>query len=224
MTSEDYNPTDPEFLLSRDLDGDLSEEERRMLDEALAGSESLRAEREKLRAADTLVSSWAARSPQLDWATQAKLVQADVAGETDDEALQKVDSLLTRWGRRTEGIGGDAFTAAVMARIAPPRRRPALQRLIFRVGVPIAAAALIAVAVTGRFWFTVSQEPAVKVVIGPAAPMRSSMDGGPGPRTVVSFAQTASEPRDTTPEPPGISYMTLGSSPMVESWEYSAPL
>ncbi len=223
MTTDDYNSTDPEFLASRMLDGDLSDDERRQLDRALAGSKSLRAEAEKLRAVDALVARWAISPPELDWGTYGQLVGARVAGETDDEALRKVDSLLTRWGRRAEGIDDDKFTAAVTARIGGPRRRASLRRLVLRVGVPLAAAAVLAAAVTTRLWPVLPGEPAMKVVLGPVG-IGASVGGGADPRVVVSFARETAGPATVAEETSGISYMTLGASPTTGSWDEGAPL
>ena len=224
MTTDDYNPTDPEFLVSREIDGDLSEDERRRLGEALAGSESLRAERDRLRTLDALVSKWAKRQANLDWETHGKLVGADLTGETDDGKLKKVDRLLDEWSRRTETVDSDAFATAVLARIAPQRKRPMLRRMIFRVGVPAAAAALLAVAVTVRFWFAASREPVTTVTIRQPAYVQTAMDDGAAPIVVVSFARTATGASGVAQESPGISYMTLGAEPLVRSWDYSAPL
>jgi len=224
MTTDEYNATDPEFLVSRMIDGDLSDNEQRQLQQALAGSKSLRAEAEKMQAVAALVGRWAGRPPELDWATHAKLIGAGVEGETDDTALGQIDDLLARWGRRSEGIDEETFTAGVMARIRGRRRRASLRRLVLRVGVPLAAAALLAVAVTGRLWVTVPHERTAKVVLGPAAGAWFSPGGGPEPRMVVSFAQTTASSPTAAEEPPGITYITLGASPVAGSWDEGAPL
>ena len=224
MTTDDYNPTDPEFVVSREIDGDLSEDERRRLDEALAGSASLRAQRDKLRALDALVSKWAKRHADLDWETHGRLVGADLTGETDDGKLKEVDRLLDGWSRRTESVDSDAFATAVMARIAPQRKRPMLRRMIFRLGVPVAAAALLAVGVTARFWFAASLEPVTRVTIRQPVYMQTATDSGAAPIVVVSFARTATGASGAAQGSPGISYMTLGAEPLVGSWDYSAPL
>ena len=73
MTNEDYNPIDPEFLVSREIDGDLSNDERRLLEEALAGSEPLRTQRDKLLALNALMQKWAERSARRTLGSSARL-------------------------------------------------------------------------------------------------------------------------------------------------------
>ena len=57
-----YNPDDLEFLISRALDGDLSDEESNRLARALEGSESLRAKERRYRSLHDLIARWAAQA------------------------------------------------------------------------------------------------------------------------------------------------------------------
>ena len=60
--SRPHNPEDLEFLISRALDADLSEDEARRLAQALEGSESLRIEEGRYRSLHDLLGRWASRT------------------------------------------------------------------------------------------------------------------------------------------------------------------
>jgi hypothetical protein len=147
MTDMPHNPKDPEFLLSRELDRELSEKERRVLDEGLADSASLRAERERYGALDKLLRRFAARKVDVDWDAFAADVDRASAAEHPDEAGDSFDRLLARWGENEPVVDWERFTAVVMERIEPKRRATSWHRVIFRIGAPLAAAAAIALAV-----------------------------------------------------------------------------
>ena len=66
MAEPIYNPSDPELLLSRSLDGDLSEDEGRRLDEVLSASTSLRDSAKALAAVNDLLRRWAVETPLVD--------------------------------------------------------------------------------------------------------------------------------------------------------------
>lgn len=147
MDDASYNPYDPAFLLSRSFDEELTEDEQRRLDEALASSPSARREAEELRALDRLIRRWGAEEVALDWENQRHLIVAEASSEDDAEALGKVDALIERWGAEVVAFDEERFTESVMKQVASEPGRK-WRGLILRLGAPLAAAAAIAVAVT----------------------------------------------------------------------------
>src|SRR3990167_1097091 len=117
MTRDAYNADDPAFLISRSLDDDLPEAERRRLDEALGQSESLRSEASKFEAVDRLVQRWGRRSVELDWRYHAALTHASAAEGTGETGSRKIDDLLRRWGGRSDDAEAVDLTAGVLAKI-----------------------------------------------------------------------------------------------------------
>ncbi|UCE61725.1 MAG: hypothetical protein JSU63_08245 [Phycisphaerales bacterium] len=221
MIEEPYNPNDPLFLASRSLDEDLSESERQRLEDALADSESLRAEVEKLRQVDHLVRRVADNEVELDWDAHARLIRAKVLDGRDTEREKKLDALLAHWGGVEVGVDKRAFTAAVVRKIGVPTRRPGRRSLIFRLGVPLAAAVAIALAFTGVFRSGSSIGPISEVSISRFAMVTPA--GGSESTSIVSFGRQPAEsyvPESTTP---GISFIVLGASPMPEDYMEEAP-
>lgn len=209
------------FLLSRSLDEDLTDGERRRLDAALAESASLRAESDALRAVDRLVRRWGERSIELDWPTHERLIRASVQ---EDASLAEVDELVARWGRTEVSCDDAAFVDGVMERIAAESgvRRTLRMPRWYRIGVPLAAAAAIVFAVTARQWFT-APSPVCDVSYG-TSPGIESNDAAIGkpPRLVVQFTQVSQERR--VPAPIGMSYGSVGAEPLpdaVDDWERS---
>ena len=222
MSEAPYNPDDPAFLASRALDEDLTAEERRKLEELLATSKSLRDELEGLRAIDRLVQRWGTPPVECDWDAHAALAAARAAGEDDEQDLRKVDNLLERWRRTPAEVDAEEFTASVMARVAPRTAWSRRRRLIIRLGVPLAAAAALAIAATGLFWSpappdAIVQRPAgfaQMVVKEPAEPARVAVavfdrtpidrgdDGERFPRLRGNAARFSGCARDQTPRAP----------------------
>lgn len=222
MTSDAYNPDDLAFLISRGLDGDLSPAERRRLDEALSQSESLRAEASKFEAIGQLVERWGETPVEVDWQHHAALTSA-CAGSADDERLGKVDDLLRRWRNRNAGTEGIDLTTSVLARISSERRRAAPYRFVYRLGIPLAAAAAIALAVTATMWFTPARDPICRVAIGPSSWSPAGVERGVQSRAVVSFAQSG-EAAGTIQKPSAIGFATIGVEPLGPAGEESSPL
>ncbi len=222
MTADAYNSDDLAFLISRGLDGDLSPAERRRLDAALSQSESLRAEVSKFEAVDQLVERWGEKPVEVDWQYLATLTSAS-AGSADDERLGKVDDLLRRWRNRNAGIEGIDLTTNVLARIRSERRRATPYRFVFRLGIPLAAAAAIVLAVTLTTWFTPARDPIYRVAIGPSSWSAAVAERGVESRVVVSFAQSV-EATTTREMPPAIGFATIGVEPLGSAGEESSPL
>lgn len=222
MTADAYNPDDLAFLISRGLDGDLSPEERRRLDESLAQSESLRTEASKLETVDRLIRRWGRMPVEVDWKHHAALTSACVES-ADDERLGQVDDLLRRWRNRNVGVEAIDLTAGVLAKIRSERRRTRPYRLVLRLGMPLAAAAAIALAVTVSTWFTPPRDPIYRVAIGPSSRFTAVAERGIEPRVVVSFAQSV-EATTTQETPPAVGFATIGVEPLGSAGEESLPL
>lgn len=217
MTKDENNLlNDPLFLVSRSIDGDLSAVEQIRLDKLLAASAGLRADAEKLRAVASLLESRRLDRAQVDWKLHEKLVLAHIdEGEAD---LADVDRLLQSWGQKSPDYNEQALNDAVMARVAPARkRRRSAWRIVARLGAPLAAAAAVVLAVTAT-WFApdtqISLDSVTIVQIGPLA-AGSEPDAS---LTVVTFARKTNSPPSTN-ESLTFGYMTLGSSPMGQTEE-----
>jgi hypothetical protein len=206
MTASDYNPNDIEFLLSRDIDGDLPPDEQRRLRERLAESPELRSRNEGLRRVTELVSQWGVEQPQVDWTAHAKLVQAKLTQPADADDL-RLDAVLRGWATVRPAIDEAALTAGVMSQIRVRRRSRTLYPLL-RIGAPLAAAAVLALSVSTVFWAGPQAAPKVSVV-EIAAP---SMAGGTRGHAVVSFARDTDVAQPTV-EASSIAFLTLGASP-----------
>ncbi len=209
MSDEGYNPDDPLFALSRSLDEELPEDVRQKMEEALAASEALRAEAESLRATDRLVKRWASPPADLDWGRHAALIEAQAPGD-DSEELDKLDRLLERWGRTVPLLDEGSFTAAVMAKVRLERRRAARSSMLFRLGAPLAAAAAVAIAITGSLWLMPSGEP-IPYVNYARELSTDRVDAGRPSVTVVSFVRTPVEQAGIT-VPEGMSFGSVGSA------------
>jgi len=222
MTADAYNPDDLAFLISRRLDGDLSPTEQRRLGDALAQSESLQAEASKFEAVTHLVERWGKAPVDVDWKHHAALTSACVES-ADDERLGQVDDLLSRWRNRNVGVETIDLSTGVLAKIRSERRRARPYRLVLRLGVPLAAAAAIALAVTVSTWFTPPRNPIHQVAIGPSSWPAAVAERGIESRVVVSFAQSG-EAANTRQTPPAIGFATIGVEPLGSAGEEIAPL
>ena len=184
MSEVPYNPDDPIFLLSRSLDEELSGAEREKLDRALASSGALRAEADRLRRLNELIQRWGERPVQVDWVNHAAHTKARLIDDGQAEKLEKVDQLLGRWASQTVSIDEEAFTAAVMASVRAERKTPSWHSVVFRLGVPLAAAAAVVFAVVGTSWFTPESSAKPTIVLG-----HSFADNVDLPGPVIEFGQ-----------------------------------
>ncbi len=210
------------FLFSRGLDESLSEAERERLDAALAASDAQRSEAGKLRAVAEAIRDWGSRPPDLDWNGHEAAILARIAETSDDAALRKVDRLLKRWGSDGPAADEDEFVTAVMTEVRRGERHSRRHPLILRLWAPLAAAAAVAVLLTAPVWFTASRAPIVQVAIGPAVGVIApSSEAAPGSRVVVSFRREEAIP---TPVEAGISFATVGASPVVGGSVEGPPL
>jgi len=223
MTRDAYNPDDPAFLISRALDDDLPEADRRRLDEALAQSESLRTEALKFEAVDRLVQRWGRRSVELDWRSHAALTQASAAEGKGETGSRKIDDLLRRWGGRSDEVEAVDLTVGVLAKIRGERRHATPQRYLLRIGLPLAAAAAILLTVTTTTWFAPPPQPICRVAIGPSSRTTTRVAPETGSTDVVSFARPT-EVAAASPTAPSIGFATIGVEPIGAGSEESAPL
>jgi len=222
MCEPEYNPDDPLFLFSRSLDEAPQDQERSAasrLHEVLDMSPSPRAEAEELRALYRLIARWARQPVELDWDNHAALIQARIEHGTDADRLEQIDRLIERWGRETAPLHGDVFTEDVMARLAPKRGRITWPGRVLRLGVPLAAAAAVALVVFGMMWFTPAPEPFVRVVYEPWSsgsagsikPEDGHRDSGRTSRVVVSYARTLDDEEMAMRAPSEVSLGAVGS-------------
>ncbi len=215
MDDRTYNPDDPLFLVSRSLDGELSADERRRLDELLAESPSLGEEARQIQSTDAAIRQWGRTRVELDWEHHAKLIQG-VLAESSDSGLGGVDRLLTDWSRSQPDFDEEALAQSVLARIAPARRQPGIVRWTLRIGAPLAAAAAVVFALTASFWSTPA--PVVVVSIG-----RAAVSTPEATVAVVSIGRSNGGGRvDTTAS--GVGFITMGSSPLSRTMDEPAPL
>ncbi len=220
MSASNINPNDPAFLASRALDESLPAGVKARLDEALDASEDVRSLRKQMEAVDRLLKKWGRQSPDIDWACHEKLIKARVEAIGEDDRLDGVDDLIAKWASPPP-IDEHRFESAVMNRIR--LERPAYrQRVLFRIGVPLAAAAAIAIVATGMLWPSLSTQPMVRVDIGPPERFVSSNAA----RTAVAFVsfERTPQPRDITDRRPVLSFLAVGSAPSDRVMEESPPL
>lgn len=213
MNEQDYNEDDLAFLASRSLDETLSAPEKERLEAALADSESLRRDAEQLEAIRRVMARWGERPVEIDWDQQATLIVAQAAGD-DDAMLDRVDELVGRWGEDLGPSVPRGFAEDVVQRLAGTDRRPARMAVIFRLGVPLAAAAAIALAFVGPAWFTESAT-SLSVV---------HFRGGvvavqPTARSVVSFGRAPAPGGAARSQPAGVTFSMVG--PGVTPWTFN---
>ena len=220
MSDSNDNTNDPAFLASRALDESLPAAAKARLDEALDASEDVRSLAMQMEAVDRLVKKWGRRSPDIDWACHEKLIKARVEAIGEEDQLHGVDDLIAKWASLPP-IDEHRFESAVMNRIR--RERPAYRRrVLFRIGVSLAAAAAIAIVATGMLWPSLSTQPMVQVDIGPPEWFASS-DAARTAVAFVSFDRTP-RPRDIADRRPVLSFLAVGSSPSGRLIEESPPL
>lgn len=228
MTATPYNPDDPLFLESRSLDGDLSDQEREALERTLKASPELRAEALKLAAVDRLVRDWGKARPDLDWSSFTESVNACLLTEAESAAIARVDQLVARWAASTPDLDADAFTENVLRRLENKSSKSQSNRLrpVLRIGMPLAAAAVIVLAVMNDLWrpgATSSPESAVVVVnVGPSM-LATARETNRPDRAVVSVSFSRERTMESKQEA-GISFISISSAPVVRAAEEYHPL
>lgn len=224
MNDDAIKPDDPAFLASQNLDESLSCDDRKTLDRVLESSASLRADAAAMATVDELVKRWGAGEAELDWSSYAALVLARVEAGDQSSELEKVDELLGRWTGMDADWDEEAFTASVMARVCESERRPIVRRLFFPWGAPLAAAAVLALAIVGVPWGNAPDqrisrvvfEQSVSAVETPRGLKPASWDGERASgRSIVSFERTVVADSVWSGDSVGISIGSVGVGPMV---------
>ena len=217
MNEQPINPNDPGFLLSRQLDGDLTDDERRRIDDALCLSESLRDDAASMRKTNDILRRWAGAPVELDWEGHAALINARCQTDDTSQDQPELDGILTRWSQDDVAFDEDKFMDGVMQRIGGNARdieRPSSHRWMLRIAMPLAAAAILMFALIGGPWM--SERFGAGVVENQLA---NTADVGPAPMgapvCVVRFARvTPREPVEASPiaadRPGGISFTAIG--------------
>jgi len=214
MIDQEYNPTDPEFLLSRSFDETLSDDEQCKLDEALDRSETLRTEGEKLRAIGRLIKRAGTQPVDTDWDRFAASVDQACQAQ-EDGTRGKIDTLLGRWGKREAQVDWDRFAAGVTARIGRHRTKRSYRQVILRLGAPLAAAAAVALAVTA--YFSVTAATRVSVVSYQQAWTETESVSV----SRVSFSRQPAAEDPTVRSVRGIGFSVVAATPLVDYAEES---
>ncbi len=190
------NSDDPGLLISRSLDDDLSDDERRRLDEALTSSDTLRREADRLSAVHDLVRRWGERPAELDWTAHAKLVLARCAAKDEPESDAALDRTLEHWAMSPAGFDEDRFTSSVMDRVKRHASRahpPTWYGRIIRLGTPLVAAAALGFAIINGLWFSpgsVRHDPVCEVVVARPRSLSSSAESNEGAApAIVRFSR-----------------------------------
>ena len=210
MNEAPFNPDDISFLASRDLDGDLTGEERRRLGHMLDASESLRADVVAMRKVNELVRRWSAAPVEIDWDAHAKLIDVRCLADNDAQDRPELDGLLKRWAYDEVAFDDEQFTTEVMQRVSKTTstaRTRSGRPWMIRIAVPLAAAAALAFALIGGSWIN---RDAGSPDIAPRVLTESPLDAAKVPTCIVRFAR---ESLDVVPEvrqSRGISFTAFG--------------
>jgi len=210
---------DLRFLMSRSLDGDLSADESARLENALANSAELRSDRAEFVAVHRLVTEWGSNPVEIDWAAHHDLIKArigrDAKCERDD---RRVGELLSDWAGR-QGVSNVDLRGRVLAEIHGTHRATRPMRWVIRLGLPLAAAAAIAIAVLLPNWKSGNATNPISIVqIGPGSgPVATAAS------TTVVFERTATS-RIIIQSGGSMEIIVAGSTPAAPIVEESAPL
>jgi hypothetical protein len=233
MSDAGFNPNDPLFGVSRRLDGDLSEAEHEALERELSGSDSLRAEALKLENLNCVLKRWALTPIELDWHVHAlhAIDRISSAPDVEEADGSRLNELLASWNQPSRtGVDEERFVADVMSRIEKGARsaapRPSWGNL-YRIGAPLAMAALIALAALPLMRLAGTGEVIHKVEFaGPDNRVTGLADGGstPSAGTRVAVAFGRSVPAGWSAPKSGIGIGFVGSGDVDEDWTNTAPV
>ncbi len=222
MTEEQYNPNDVLFLISCGLDETLSDKQQRVVDGALAKSPSLREQADALRATAALLAQWSKQPVDCDWTGHAQSI-SDQIGDAASDEFDQLDTLLGRWSTTRPSFDAEAFTADVMVRV-DGTNTGGVSKVLFRIGAPLAAAAAIALAVVGTLWFQAPLASSVHVVYYSSAVYDDDGLGADRVESLVSFHREPVVQRTIGDGVPGLSFISVGSSPLIDSFEEQPPI
>jgi hypothetical protein len=219
VSENQYNPNDPAFLMSRSIDEPLDEQEKQRLADAINHAVDLREELEAFRGVDRVVKQWGGKHVAVGADRFVNNVLTRLADETD-QADDEVDRILTQWGQYAPEVNEQLFVEAVLTRAKAKRLGLGLRPLVFRIGLPLAAAAAIALAVTAGLWFDrdfALNAPVSKVhyaALDSATDVEVTMGAAPRASRVVVFDRTAVASVSRTDNGRGVSFIVVGSSPI----------
>ena len=162
MVTEPYNPSDPEFLLSRRIDEPLSEQEQGQVRAFEASSIDAPQVDQHLKAVASLVAHWAGNSIEVDADSYVEGVLGRIADSHAHE-FGKVDRALRQWNDGGVNVDAADFLDAVRQRVESETETGEMRPWMLRVRRPLAAAAVVAVAVLAAMWFQDSNRSFVEV-------------------------------------------------------------
>ena len=223
MTEEHYNANDILYLFSCGLDETLSDKQQRAVSDALAKSPSLRKQADALRATAALLAQWSTQPVDCDWTGHAQSISDQIGYDASDE-FDQLDALLGRWSATRASFDTDAFTAGVVARVERASDRGVVSKVLFRIGAPLAAAAAIALAVVGTLWFQAPLASSVHVVYYSSAVYGDDGLGTDSAESYVAFHREPVVQRTIGDGVPGLSFISVGSSPLSDSFEEQPPI
>jgi hypothetical protein len=233
MSDAGFNPNDPLFGVSRRLDADLSEAEHEALERELSASDSLRAEARALENLDCVLKRWALTPIELDWHVHAlhAIDRISSAPEVEEADGSRLNELLASWNQPSRtGVDEERFVADVMSRIGKGAGSGAPRRSwgnLYRIGAPLAMAALIALAALPLMRLAVTGEVIREVAyIRTSDNVASLAEGGstPSAGTRVAVAFGRSVPAGWSAPKSGIGIGFVGSGDVDEDWTNTAPV
>ncbi len=214
MSESTYNPNDPAFLASRSLDETLDDADQERLRDVRSADASVETEARQLAAVDALVRKW---SESDAYGTPDAFVESVLGRIVDehDEKNHALDQRIRDWAGNVPQVDARAFVNGVRRRMerghGQRRRRP----MLFRLGVPLAAAASIALALSAGLWFRSARRPLVEVSIGRMAlghkGHASDLGGASG---VVVFDRTIVAGRTKERNSVGVAFAMIGADPV----------
>lgn len=199
MTEPIIHPDDPLFLVSRRLDGDLSDTESRSLAERLVASAELADAAKRMESLDQAIRRATPGLPALDWTHELELTLGRIADDVSNSEDQQIDTALERWAHATSVKDVD-LAPHVITKLAGAAKQSPRRRLVLPWAVPLAAAAAIAMIVMGP-WFggeiqrpvegpaiATLPGPVVNVVMGPQGHTDGSEAVSPAPSLTARAA------------------------------------
>ncbi|MHC5110995.1 MAG: hypothetical protein ACYTHJ_14080 [Planctomycetota bacterium] len=148
----DTHGPDPDnllYLYSMGLDEELNKKDQARLDDALKADESLNKDADALAAVDRWMRQVATERQEVDSSTFVNLVNATLEDD-DSESLACIDRLVSAWGSEKVEVDPIEFRDGVLARLDGVRH-VRKRSLVFRLAVPLAAAAALAFAIIAQF-------------------------------------------------------------------------
>lgn len=212
MTDDTYNPQDPAFLASRSLDEVLSDADAERLQAWLQASPQAERMFEEWRTVDAAVKQRCGDVVEVDETAFVESVLGRIAEQHDhtDEAL---DAALRTWRDDRVELDDAAYVDKVRSRLGARDNRTAYRPFLHSIRRPLAAAAVVALILTGGWWLAFSSRPVVEVSFERmAAHTNTSIRETAHARTdrVVIFDRTTPTPTARPPSEPGVAFAVIG--------------